>query len=211
MIREGRFVPGDQLPSEKEIMEELGVGRSTVREAMLVAAENGLVDLSSGERARVTTPTATALVDELSGAARLLLARKAAFSASRKRARCSRSAWRALPPKPRRRTTSSGCGRRSRPTGRRSATALDSCAPMSPFTMSSPPSRGNDDLHRTLQCRGRMADRTARDFRPTPPRQPSSPMRRMSGSSRPSPLTMHRGAERRCRTISSRLQSFIGG
>lgn len=76
MIHAGRFTPGDQLPSEKEIMEELGVGRSTVREAMLSLRKMGLVTVRSGERARVTTPTPNVLVAELSGAARLLLAQE---------------------------------------------------------------------------------------------------------------------------------------
>jgi GntR family transcriptional regulator, sialic acid-inducible nan operon repressor len=74
MIREGRYAPGDQLPAEREIMEELGVGRSAVREAMLALQRMGLVTVSSGERARVTAPTAKVLVSELAGAARLLLA-----------------------------------------------------------------------------------------------------------------------------------------
>ena len=76
MIHAGRFTPGDQLPSEKDIMEELGVGRSTVREAMLSLRKMGLVTVRSGERARVTTPTPNVLVNELSGAARLLLAQE---------------------------------------------------------------------------------------------------------------------------------------
>lgn len=76
MIHGGRFAPGDQLPSEKDIMEELGVGRSTVREALLSLRRMGLVTVRSGERARVTAPTATVLVDELSGAARHLLAQE---------------------------------------------------------------------------------------------------------------------------------------
>jgi GntR family transcriptional regulator, sialic acid-inducible nan operon repressor len=76
MIRSGRFSPGDQLPSEREIMEELGVGRSAVREAMLSLQKMGLATVKSGERARVTTPTAQVLVSELSGAARLLLAQE---------------------------------------------------------------------------------------------------------------------------------------
>ena len=74
MIHSGRFPIGGQLPSEREIMEELGVGRSAVREAMLSLHKMGLVTVRSGERARVTTPTATALVRELACAARLLLA-----------------------------------------------------------------------------------------------------------------------------------------
>jgi len=76
MIRAGRFAPGDQLPSEREIMEELGVGRSAVREAMLSLQKMGLASVKSGERARVTAPTAQVLVSELSGAARLLLAQE---------------------------------------------------------------------------------------------------------------------------------------
>jgi GntR family transcriptional regulator, sialic acid-inducible nan operon repressor len=75
-IHAGGFAPGDQLPSEKDIMEELGVGRSTVREAMLSLRKMGLVTVRSGERARVTTPTPNVLVNELSGAARLLLAQE---------------------------------------------------------------------------------------------------------------------------------------
>src|ERR1700704_1593075 len=74
MVHEGRYSAGDQLPAERELMEELGVGRSAVREAMLSLQKMGLVTVSSGERARVTTPSATELVRELSGAARLLLA-----------------------------------------------------------------------------------------------------------------------------------------
>ena len=76
MIHAGRYSPGDQLPSEREIMEELGVGRSTVREAMLSLQKMGLATVKSGERARVTAPTAQVLVHELSGAARLLLAQQ---------------------------------------------------------------------------------------------------------------------------------------
>jgi DNA-binding FadR family transcriptional regulator len=76
MIREGRYAPGDQLPAERELMEELGVGRSAVREAMLSLQRMGLVTVSSGERSRVTAPTAKVLVEELSGAARLLLSQE---------------------------------------------------------------------------------------------------------------------------------------
>ena len=76
MIRERRYMPGDRLPSEKEIMSEFGVGRSAVREAMLSLQKMGLLSVSSGERAKVTAPTADALVKELSGAARLLLAQE---------------------------------------------------------------------------------------------------------------------------------------
>lgn len=74
LIQQRRYAPGDQLPSEKEIMNEFGVGRLAVREAMLSLQKMGLVRVRSGERSRVTAPTADVLVKELSGAARLLLA-----------------------------------------------------------------------------------------------------------------------------------------
>jgi DNA-binding FadR family transcriptional regulator len=33
LIHEGRYRPGDQLPSERELMQMFGVGRPAVREA----------------------------------------------------------------------------------------------------------------------------------------------------------------------------------
>ncbi|HET6806154.1 MAG TPA: transcriptional regulator NanR [Frateuria sp.] len=74
MIRDGQLAPGDQLPSERELRETFGVGRSAVREAMLSLQRMGLVAVNSGERSRVLAPSAKALVGELSGAARRLLA-----------------------------------------------------------------------------------------------------------------------------------------
>lgn len=75
MIHSGEFAPGSQLPSEREFMEQLGVGRSAVREALFALQKMGLISISSGERARVTQPTPQILMKELSGAARLLLAK----------------------------------------------------------------------------------------------------------------------------------------
>ncbi len=73
-IVSGRYAPGDQLPSERELMEYYGVGRPAVREALLSLEKMGLVAIQSGERARVTRPTPKVLVEQLSGAARHLLA-----------------------------------------------------------------------------------------------------------------------------------------
>ena len=142
MIHVGRFSPGDRLPSEKEIMEELGVGRSAVREAMLSLQKMGLVTVRSGERARVTTPTANVLVHELSGAARLLLAQEGGVAAIPGGARALRDRPRA--PRggagdarghPR---AEDGAARTTRP---RSATTSSSCGPTSPSTTSSRRSR----------------------------------------------------------------------
>ncbi len=64
---------GDQLPSEREMMRQFGVGRPAIREALLALQGKGLVRVSSGTRARVTQPTPAAILGGLSGAARHLL------------------------------------------------------------------------------------------------------------------------------------------
>lgn len=72
-IRSKQYAPGDQLPSERELMELLGVGRPAVREALFALQRMGLVEVRSGTRARVTEPTADRLISELSEAAKLFL------------------------------------------------------------------------------------------------------------------------------------------
>src|SRR5262247_558023 len=73
MIQEGRYSPGDQLPSERELMKQFGVGRPAVREALFALQKMGLVAINSGERARVTRPTPKVVFESLAGAARHLL------------------------------------------------------------------------------------------------------------------------------------------
>jgi GntR family transcriptional repressor for pyruvate dehydrogenase complex len=73
MIQEGGYQPGDQLPSERDLMKQFGVGRPAVREALFSLQKMGLVAVNSGERARVTQPTPQVVVEALSGAARHLL------------------------------------------------------------------------------------------------------------------------------------------
>lgn len=74
MIRDADFLPGDQLPSERELMVRFGVGRPAIREALFHLRKMGVIDIRSGERARVIRPTPKAVVDGLAGAARHLLA-----------------------------------------------------------------------------------------------------------------------------------------
>lgn len=45
---DGRFAPGDRLPAERELAASLGVGRSSVREAMRVLEVLGLVRTGTG-------------------------------------------------------------------------------------------------------------------------------------------------------------------
>lgn len=74
MILSPQYEPGDQLPSERQLMERFGVGRPAVREALYSLQKMGLLEIKSGERGRVTKPTPRILLNELGGAARHLLA-----------------------------------------------------------------------------------------------------------------------------------------
>jgi DNA-binding FadR family transcriptional regulator len=72
-IRTGAIAPGSQLPSERELMEEYGVGRPAVREALQTLERSGIVEIAHGERARVVVPTAERLVAQIAGGAMHLL------------------------------------------------------------------------------------------------------------------------------------------
>ncbi len=61
------FKPGDRLPSERALMEQFGVGRPTIREALFSLEKMGLVALASGSRAQVIRPTPAVVLDGLSG------------------------------------------------------------------------------------------------------------------------------------------------
>jgi GntR family transcriptional regulator, sialic acid-inducible nan operon repressor len=74
LIHQGRYRPGDQLPSERELMQMFGVGRPAVREALFAMQRMGLVAINSGERARVTVPTPRVMFESLAGPVRHLLA-----------------------------------------------------------------------------------------------------------------------------------------
>ena len=72
-IRSGEFRPGSQLPSERELMTTYGVGRPAVREALQALERDGIVSISHGERARVVTPTAGTLIEQIASSAQHLL------------------------------------------------------------------------------------------------------------------------------------------
>ncbi|MDN7131451.1 transcriptional regulator NanR [Halomonas sp. MC140] len=71
----GRLSENDQLPSERELMEQFGVGRPAVREALFHLQQLGLIAINSGTRARVIRPTADAVMARLSGVTRQLLSK----------------------------------------------------------------------------------------------------------------------------------------
>ncbi len=66
LIREQRLGEGDQLPSERELMERYGVGRPAVREALQNLEWLGIISISHGERARVVQPSFRRLLGSLS-------------------------------------------------------------------------------------------------------------------------------------------------
>ncbi|CAN5174813.1 transcriptional regulator NanR [soil metagenome] len=72
-IRSGAIPPNAQLPSERELMEEYGVGRPAVREALQALERSGIVEIIHGERARVVVPTADRLMAQIAGGAMHLL------------------------------------------------------------------------------------------------------------------------------------------
>src|SRR5690242_9703456 len=74
MIREEALNPGDPLPSERELTVQFGVGRTAVREALFHLQKMGVIELKSGERAKVTRPTPAVVLEGLAGTARHMLA-----------------------------------------------------------------------------------------------------------------------------------------
>lgn len=72
-IRSGEFVPGDTLPSEREMMRTFEVGRPAIREAMQNLQRMGLVEIKHGERPRVAEPSVGRMVDQFSETMRHLL------------------------------------------------------------------------------------------------------------------------------------------
>jgi DNA-binding FadR family transcriptional regulator len=73
-IRAGVYRDGDVFPSERELMDTFGVGRSTVREALATLSRLGFIAVRSGTRDRVQHPTADDLLAPVSDIALFLVA-----------------------------------------------------------------------------------------------------------------------------------------
>ncbi|QFY63995.1 transcriptional regulator NanR (plasmid) [Rhizobium grahamii] len=73
MITSGELQPGDEMPSERVLMERFGVGRPAIREAMQSLANKGLVNISHGERAKVLKLTARSIFQQVDLTAKIML------------------------------------------------------------------------------------------------------------------------------------------
>jgi GntR family transcriptional regulator, sialic acid-inducible nan operon repressor len=73
LIENGELKAGDEMPSERELMERFGVGRPAIREAMQALAGKGLVEISHGERAKVLQVTAESIFRQVDLPAKLML------------------------------------------------------------------------------------------------------------------------------------------
>lgn len=88
-IEGGDLRPGDPLPSERELMERLGVGRPAIREAMQALEHSGLIEIRHGERARVAEPSMGRMVGQVTETMRHLLSNSPASLENLKEARAT--------------------------------------------------------------------------------------------------------------------------
>ncbi|MEO3747638.1 FadR/GntR family transcriptional regulator [Plantactinospora sp. B5E13] len=73
LILERGLTAGDPLPTESELMEELGIGRNSVREALKVLQALGIVEIRHGFGMFVGRMSLSGLVDELAFHSRITL------------------------------------------------------------------------------------------------------------------------------------------
>lgn len=73
LIRGPDYAPGDQLPSERELMRTYEVGRPAIREAMQNLQRMELIEINHGERPRVAEPSFTRTVEQMGETMRHLL------------------------------------------------------------------------------------------------------------------------------------------
>ncbi|MEM5492857.1 transcriptional regulator NanR [Hoeflea sp. AS16] len=74
LITEGELQPGDDMPSERELMARFKVGRPAIREAMQALSSMGLVAISHGERAKVLKLSARSIINQVDATAKMMLA-----------------------------------------------------------------------------------------------------------------------------------------
>jgi DNA-binding FadR family transcriptional regulator len=89
LITEGALAPGDPLPSERELMQTLAIGRPAIREALQSLQSQGLVEIRHGERARVVLPSMARMTDQMADTMRHLLTHSPASLEHLKEARAT--------------------------------------------------------------------------------------------------------------------------
>jgi DNA-binding FadR family transcriptional regulator len=73
LINSGTYAAGARLPSERQLMELFEIGRPAIREALQDLQRMGLIVINHGGGARVVSPTARSILDQITGTARHLL------------------------------------------------------------------------------------------------------------------------------------------
>ena len=73
-ISVGEFKQGAPMLSEKELAEHFGVGLPSVRQALMILQQQGLVEITKGARARVTAPSGKYLSGQVAALVRRLAA-----------------------------------------------------------------------------------------------------------------------------------------
>lgn len=69
LIRSGEIVPGGRLPSERQLADEFGLSRSSVREAIRALSEQGVLESRRGAGTYLVPVSGTTLLRRLSHAA----------------------------------------------------------------------------------------------------------------------------------------------
>ncbi len=71
LVRQGKLQPGQKLPSERELSGQLGVGRSSVREATSAMLAMGIIEIRPGEGAFIRPDFPQSLLDRVDWSALL--------------------------------------------------------------------------------------------------------------------------------------------
>ena len=72
LIASGQYVVASELPSHQELMQQFGVGRPAVREALFFLQQKGLVEIANGKRARVAPGTNDIIIQQLTSISKRL-------------------------------------------------------------------------------------------------------------------------------------------
>lgn len=75
MLQSGDYLPGDRLPSERDLMELFNVGRSSIREALFSLQRKGILQINRGDRPKVIEPEPQKVIGELSDVVGMVLSK----------------------------------------------------------------------------------------------------------------------------------------